>query len=581
LRQRDLPLDCTEREPIINRLQEIQREHRSVPAIYANITYLIGALAKMHPTDDWEWLCEWRLDWRRRAWPVKDGRAGSRNLPFAPENSHRWPRQLRQAWNRNWPSTWPIWRDRRYRPAYGLYRAYCRHIGVIAEPERQTLTAYAEFLAVHMPQSVGLELTRLFNALTVLYPDAPWSWLLELKGTVARPSRSPLAETRLQRTPEQSIPFRRWPLDEQRRWGEALRNRGAATRLERSRHRRKDKSFSRRPRKRTRVVKTPDQWRPATLRTAEECYASYLKSASELGANNAAPTEPSVAHWVEGMSQRGLASRSLVNRVAGLRAAMRILYPDQDWAWLERDITILAEEAEPARDKLSRIADIADIRQAAIARMRHIERMPLTPKAALAYQDGLVMLLLSYRPVRCRNLAETRLGINLIFDEAFTQGRLSYHQTKTGVRYEVPLPSAVLLRLRKFVSTYRPMLACDTSSDHAWLSVDGRPLSSHRLCQRIARATEKALGIRITPHLFRDCLATTISEIAPEHIEDAARLLGHHWPSEERRDENFKPMIETYRQRSGSTKAARELATLQANYQIRPRPQKRNILPSD
>jgi hypothetical protein len=89
------------------------------------------------------------------------------------------------------------------------------------------------------------------------------------------------------------------------------------------------------------------------------------------------------------------------------------------------------------------------------------------------------------------------------------------------------------------------------------------------------------LGIRITPHLFRDCLATTISEIAPEHIEDAARLLGHHWPSEERRDENFKPMIETYRQRSGSTKAARELATLQANYQIRPRPQKRNILPSD
>jgi len=255
---------------------------------------------------------------------------------------------------------------------------------------------------------------------------------------------------------------------------------------------------------------------------------------------------------------------------------MRILYPDQDWAWLERDITILAEEAEPARDKLSRIADIADIRQAAIARMRHIDRMPLTPKTALAYQDGLVMLLLSYRPVRCRNLAETRLGINLIFDDTFNHGRLRYPQTKTGVRYEVPLPSAVLFRLRKFLSTYRPLLSRDASSDYAWLSVDGRALGTHRLSQRIARATEHELGIRITPHLFRDCLATTVSEIAPENIEDAARLLGHHWPAEEHRDDNFKPTIETYRQRSGSTRAARELAAIQAGYLIRPRPRKRD-----
>src|SRR5262249_53916395 len=148
---------------------------------------------------------------------------------------------------------------------------------------------------------------------------------------------------------------------------------------------------------------------------AEGCYSSYLKSSSELGINKSAPTEASVAYWVESMRQRGLASQTLLNRVAGLRAALRILSPDQDWAWLERDIAILADEARPAREQLSRIADVADIRRAAIARMRHVDRMPLTPKAALAYQDGLLMLLLSYRPVRCRNLAETRFGINLIF----------------------------------------------------------------------------------------------------------------------------------------------------------------------
>jgi hypothetical protein len=224
LRQWGLPLDCTEREPIVNRLQEIQREHRSVPAIYANLTYLIGALAKVHSNEDWEWLREWRLDWRRRAWPRNESPA-QKGLPFVPENSHRWPRQLQQAWNRNWPVSWPRWRDRLYRPAYGLYRAYCRYIGVSTEPECQTLTAYAEFLAAHIPQSVALELTRLFNALTVLYPEAQWSWLLELKGTIAQRSRSPLAETRHRRVPEQSVPFRLWPFDDQRRWREALEGR--------------------------------------------------------------------------------------------------------------------------------------------------------------------------------------------------------------------------------------------------------------------------------------------------------------------------------------------------------------------
>jgi integrase/recombinase XerC len=254
---------------------------------------------------------------------------------------------------------------------------------------------------------------------------------------------------------------------------------------------------------------------------------------------------------------------------------MRILHPDQDWAWLERDIAILAEQGEPARDKLSRIADVADIRRAAIARMRRIDRMPVTPKAALAFQDALLMLLLSYRPVRCRNLAETRLGSNLIFDNEFKAGRLHYDHTKTGARYDVPLPTAVLLRLRKFMTTYRPVLASPCSAEHAWLTLEGRPLCARRLSQRVAHATEQELGIRITPHLFRDCLATTVSEIAPENIEDAARLLGHHWPTQRHKDGNFEPAIETYRQRSGSTKAGRELAKLQAAYHIRPRPRKR------
>jgi len=109
----------------------------------------------------------------------------------------------------------------------------------------------------------------------------------------------------------------------------------------------------------------------------------------------------------------------------------------------------------------------------------------------------------------------------------------------------------------------------------AWLSRNGTPLSGDQLCRRIARASEQELGKRITPHLFRDCLATTVSETAPERTEDAARLLGHREASGKARPFRRTPAIETYRQVSGTTAAGRKLAALQEHYRVRPRPRRR------
>jgi integrase/recombinase XerC len=207
--------------------------------------------------------------------------------------------------------------------------------------------------------------------------------------------------------------------------------------------------------------------------------------------------------------------------------------------------------------------------------MARAEQAPRTIRNALRFQDGFLLLLLSYRPVRCRNFAATRLGIELAFDPNFKSGRLCYADTKNGDRYDAPLPERLLPWARKLVTLFRPLLADPEAGDAAWLSRRGTLLSEGQLRRRIARATEEELGKRITPHLFRDCLATTVSERAPERIEDAARLLGHRTPAGKGRSHTRTPAIETYRQVSGSTAAGRKLAAVQDLYRVRPRLRRR------
>jgi integrase len=166
----------------------------------------------------------------------------------------------------------------------------------------------------------------------------------------------------------------------------------------------------------------------------------------------------------------------------------------------------------------------------------------------------------------------------LVVDQAFRSGRLIYESTKAGNRYEAVLPDKLLPWLRRFIEVYRPILAGPGVTDEAWLSREGGPLSAGQLQRRIRRATQQELGKPISLHLFRDCLATTVSEIAPERIEDAARILGHRQARDSgRKSRHQLPAIEYYRQVSATTLAGRKLAALQEPYRLHRRQGKRRV----
>jgi integrase len=505
----------------------------------------------------------------------------AQRLSFSAEPFPEWPQELRARWQENCPADWHPGTASEYRRAFGRFRAWTASREIGAEPCPESINAYLATVDAQAPAMLADELYLLQGALAVLYPSDDRAWLLTRRRRLL--DRTLSSRKHRISAPGRSLPFEVWPIADQERWRQGLKTPGSmGSRLERYRRRRAAHAGSRVPsrsanghRSSERRCKPPHRWSAPSIRSARYAYGAYLKVMQQLHSADPAVTARSVAEWVETMVGR-LTPLSLANRVHDLHAAMRILHPEIDWHWLRHDAALLSDGAATTRDKLQHIADVQAVRKAAVALMRQAERAARTPVAALAFQDGIIMLLLSYRPVRRRNLVETRIGRNLVFDPTFHSGHLVYDQTKTGTPYDVPLPAVLLPWARKFIEIYRPLLVGPRSEDFAWLSRRGTPLSGPQLCRRIAGATEEELGRRITPHLFRDCLATTVSELAPERIEDAARLLGHDVPRLRKGHTPRLAAIEVYRLRAGTTAAARRLSELQNCYRVQPRPRARS-----
>jgi integrase len=302
--------------------------------------------------------------------PTTKARPSERNLCFSAVPFTSWPTEFRRAWSEGLPPEWGQSQQALYRRAYGLFRAYCRHVRKNTDHSREAISAYGRYLYENAPKRAGQKLFRLHVALTVLFAAEDWSWLAQ----ETRERRAQFQPPRLPTNPgprsgdSLSLSFPDWPEDDRERW------------------------------------------------------------------------------------HRGLA--------------------------------------------------------------------PPNPACS----------------------------------------RLEYYTE------------------RRLIEVYRPILAGPGVTDEAWLSREGGPLSASQLQRRIRRATQEELGKPISLHLFRDCLATTVSEIAPERIEDAARILGHRQVCDSGRKFGPQlPAIEFYRQVSATALAGQKLAALQEPYRMHRRQGKRRV----
>lgn len=226
--------------------------------------------------------------------------------------------------------------------------------------------------------------------------------------------------------------------------------------------------------------------------------------------------------------QASITPAGTYNYVKHLYDAMRVMAPNHDWAWLERLAWSLGRLVTP-RNKRHRVVPAHELVQLGLDLMHNAMADDGTSVSnrALHYRDGLVIALLATRPIRRRNLAMIRIDVHLRRDGIGYRLSFGAEETKTRTPLELELPEMLTAPMDSYLQKWRPQIHGADRHDGLWASAKGCPLGDDAIYRRVCQHTHDTFGHPINPHLFRDCVATTIAVEDPANVAIAAELLGH------------------------------------------------------
>ncbi|MEQ9640310.1 MAG: tyrosine-type recombinase/integrase [Alphaproteobacteria bacterium] len=237
------------------------------------------------------------------------------------------------------------------------------------------------------------------------------------------------------------------------------------------------------------------------------------------------------------------------NAVDELWAMLRLFDPKADYTVLRKVWYRLKHRAEQGTSrKNGRIVASTRLLEAGLGHFEAAANRAFPVAAAVQARDGLMVALLALRPLRRRNLADLVLGRSLIRTGDGWRIRYDPHEIKTGRAIELPWPAVLDEALATYLDQYRPVLLKGADNNHLWITQMATPMAPHSISVRVSEVTSRLLGIDVSPHLFRDSLATTMAIEDPDHIRAATVLLGHTTPRTVERHYNQAQSIDAARQ---------------------------------
>lgn len=150
-------------------------------------------------------------------------------------------------------------------------------------------------------------------------------------------------------------------------------------------------------------------------------------------------------------------------------------------------------------------------------------------KAAKFRRDGAMVASLALMPMRRRSFVELELGTSFDVTADYITVWLSGDMTKNKLRWDPAVPEVLEPVLRRYIEEVRPWFLSRGGQSHNVLWVDNRgaPYAADYFCNRVCQITERIVGVRVSPHLFRDATATTLSRTTPKDARLIRPLLAH------------------------------------------------------
>jgi integrase/recombinase XerD len=275
-------------------------------------------------------------------------------------------------------------------------------------------------------------------------------------------------------------------------------------------------------------------WSPKTLRQTEKGYGLWLGCLARHGrldpeaAPGARLTRETLTLFGNELLAR-VAPQTAASRVRDLSVMIRALDPAADRTLVKRMQATLARRAPPSRAKRDRMVAPALLFAAGLARMDRVdhEQHRKHDVRNVRYRDGLLMAILAARAFRRGNLAQMRVRRHITKIDGVYVCSFTAAETKNRRELVEPLPAALTPYIDGYLDEVRPALLRGHVSDAFWVSTYRAALSEQSIYTKVCAATAEELGVKLSPHLFRDALATGIATDDPEHIRMASRLLGH------------------------------------------------------
>ena len=290
-------------------------------------------------------------------------------------------------------------------------------------------------------------------------------------------------------------------------------------------------------------------WRPTSRKAVIGAYGRWLayladhglleETATPATRMNAELVYPYVDHL------RTTCSSVTVASYLGMLCMMiQAMAPGVDFIWLQELQKHMKIRAVPIREKRQRIVPIGDLAQLGLDLMAEAEAKAaatgISRHEAKQYRDGLMIALLASRPLRQANFLGIDIGCHLISLSSGYMLSFTADETKTHRPLAFAVPSYLVPLLTQYCALYRPYLLAlrstrgksrqdrhEAAGNRLWVSQYGTPMTAGAQIKMLKKHTVSRFGRFVNPHLFRDCVATSIANESPEHVRITAQILGH------------------------------------------------------
>lgn len=224
-----------------------------------------------------------------------------------------------------------------------------------------------------------------------------------------------------------------------------------------------------------------------------------------------------------------VSQRTLVDGVVRVLSAAQ---PEANWEAHQRLRKSLRQAAARSTSprKAGRVLSTSVLLQAGCDLAGPLADAASTPLEKMKRRrDGAMIATLALMPLRRRSFCELALGRSVHVAPERILFELSGDMTKNGQPWSSNVPEPAAPVLRRYIDEVRPWLMNRRGVHHdmLWIGEQGKPFDPHYFGNRIGNLTQQLLGIRVSPHLFRDAAATSLARMSPENAGLIRPLLGH------------------------------------------------------